>query len=106
MTLQLTPPPGESVRAHFEGLADRFPLGHFEARVVEFLQHMLESFPRPWIVQLEDGKLDFLSEEETTALKAHLNWYVLYFPHFPYSTQARMEMANEGAATLIGTIKR
>ena len=55
-------------------MAERYPIARFEARVVDYLQNLLESFPRPWIVQLEDGKLEFLSRTETEKLKRDLSW--------------------------------
>jgi hypothetical protein len=59
---------------HFVAMAQRLPIDQFETRVVDFLHSLLESFPRPWIVQLEDGKLDFLTQEETQKLKKQLAW--------------------------------
>lgn len=48
-----------------ETVAIEFPIGPFEASILDFLDALSKSIPKPLLVQLESGKLDGMSEEET-----------------------------------------
>ena len=51
--------------AHFEALAAKFPVSSFEVLLLKFLDALFKSISKPVLVQLENGKLDNMTEEET-----------------------------------------
>lgn len=46
----------------------KYPMAEFEDDILEFLEAMLHSIPAPDLTQLEAGKLDGLSRQETEDL--------------------------------------
>ena len=67
--------PGVDLRGHLEGLlAEELPLATFEDDVVRFLRDLLFAHPKPFLVQVEEGKVAGLSRKETTVLKDEVRW--------------------------------
>ncbi len=66
----LKPGPGVSLHEHLKALvAHNLPLSTFEDTVMTFLERLLSAYPKPSLVQLEAGKVDGLSEEQTRTLQ-------------------------------------
>lgn len=55
----------QDIVLHLENVAAQFPVATFEASMLAYLDALSKSIPRPLLVQLESGKLDGLSENET-----------------------------------------
>ncbi|KAK4984418.1 hypothetical protein LTR66_008511 [Elasticomyces elasticus] len=58
-------PVGDDYVSHLDELALHFPIADFEDRIVSFLEALLKSMPTPILTQLEAGKLDGLTQQET-----------------------------------------
>ncbi|KAI9798561.1 MAG: hypothetical protein M1833_004698 [Piccolia ochrophora] len=65
----LLPRPQIEASIHLEGLATRFPMKEFSRKLLGYLADLSRLPARPALVQLESGKLDGLSREETKALR-------------------------------------
>jgi len=50
---------------HLQRLAAKYQIATFESAVLEFLVVMSQSMPKPVLAQLETGKLDGMTEDET-----------------------------------------
>lgn len=55
----------ENIAVHFETLAAKYPVHSFEQSVLDFLEALSSSLPQPMLTQIENGKLDGMSEHET-----------------------------------------
>lgn len=58
---------GGRLQRHLESVAARFPIVDFEKKIVDFLHALSVTIAKPVLVQLEEGQLDGMSEEETAA---------------------------------------
>jgi len=67
---QILPEDRSSLRAHLEELCRSLPLFRFEERVLAYVEALLDCGQKPILIQLERGKLDNLSEDETAKLLA------------------------------------
>lgn len=66
---QFVPVPNASLAMHLDSLAAKYPIQKFENQILGFIQNVAE-FPEPPILtQLEHGKLEGLTVEETDAFK-------------------------------------
>lgn len=53
-------------------MAINLPVARFEDDVTKFLEGLLDSQPKPLLVQLESGKLNGFSRRETRALQQRI----------------------------------
>ena len=51
--------------AHLEAVAATFPISTFETSLLKFLEALSKSSPKPVLVQLEAGKLNGMTEQQT-----------------------------------------
>lgn len=58
-------PHGNAFTSHLEAVANAHPPAAFESTLLDFLQAMSKSLPTPVLIQLENGKLDGMTEQET-----------------------------------------
>ncbi|KAI9844489.1 MAG: hypothetical protein M1837_005572 [Sclerophora amabilis] len=67
---RVIPDGGDDLHQHLKHVSQRFPLHEFEAKLLEFLKGLTTIHPKPILIQLESGKLDEMTTEETEAFKA------------------------------------
>lgn len=73
----LQPPPGIAVYSQLEETAAKFTMPQLEAMIIEFLIDLMGQLKVPILMQLELGKLDGLSREDTLALKDRVGLSVI-----------------------------
>ena len=67
--LQLVPPAGVDLRVHLQMLmANDLSITEFERRLIDFLDKMLMGQSRPLLLQMESGKVDGLTRNQTKEL--------------------------------------
>lgn len=59
---------------HLRGIAQEFPLLRFEDATLHMLERLLNLLDKPILTQLEEGKLEGLSESETTEFKERVGF--------------------------------
>lgn len=55
----------QDIRSHLAALAELNPMRQFSETVLQYLEALSKSIPKPVLLQLENGKLDGLSEQST-----------------------------------------
>ena len=71
----LSPGPGVDLRGYLEGLlGQELPLATFEKDVIGFLKDLLFAHPKPFLVQVEAGKVDGFSRRGTKEVKSKARW--------------------------------
>ncbi|KAF1984104.1 hypothetical protein K402DRAFT_406325 [Aulographum hederae CBS 113979] len=66
---RLAPPNDISYVEHLENLREKYPISAFEHHLMARLTCFINHAPAPVLVQLEGGRMDGLTEEETDAFK-------------------------------------
>lgn len=52
---------------------EKFPISSFEKRVLMYLESLQTELPKPDLQQVEEGKIDGLSEEESREMLARMD---------------------------------
>lgn len=55
----------DTLADNLEALSERHPIAEFESALLKFLEAISKSLPDPVLIQLENGKLDGMTEQET-----------------------------------------
>ncbi|PYH41152.1 uncharacterized protein BP01DRAFT_186981 [Aspergillus saccharolyticus JOP 1030-1] len=66
------PPRGLSLEMHLKNMSSILPAAQLAHAVIDYLVNMMKSLDPPILLQLERGKLDGLTREETRLLKARI----------------------------------